>query len=563
MKKKILTSYLITIIFTLLIVTSAFVVLINLKEIDSLKEILNSYNKVIIETNIQDSKTLQNFKINDRVIRFTFVDSKGNVIMDTENTDLDNHLDREEIDLAFKNGEGSILRYSKTEEKNVIYFASKINENKVIRSSIPLDSINVFISSYTGYYILLIVSVIIISIGVSLKLIKAIIYPIKELENASKIISKGDYSRRVIIYTKDEIGSLGRNFNNMAEQLESKIRDSIDKKNKLESILESMESGVIALDTHENVILINQYAKALFEINGDIIGENIFKYILDYDFRTFIRDESRAESKEIKILHPFDKDLRIKRAPIINDKNIPIGTVFTIQDITDIKRLENMRSQFVANVTHELKTPLTSIKGFSETLRYVEDIKTKTKFLDIIDKETDRLTNLINDILILSNIENSNKMKEERFNQREVISEVISIIYPQMESKNITIDVENKGSKVLVGDRDKFYQMILNLVENSIKYSENNKKIKILVYDIKDYLCIEIEDQGVGIPKEDLSRIFERFYMVDKSRAKKGTGLGLAIVKHIVKMFNGEIYVKSEPGCGTKFTIKIRKRQIY
>ena len=562
MKKKILTSYLITIIFTLLILTSAFIALMNLKEISSLKEILNSYNQVIIEENIQDLETLKNFKINNEAIRFTFVDSKGNVILDTENSNLENHIDREEIALALKDGEGSTLRYSKTENKSVIYFANKINENKIIRSSIPLDAVNVFTSSYAGYYILLIISVIIISIGISLRLIKAILYPIKELENASKIISKGDYSRRVTIYTNDEIGSLGRNFNDMAEQLESEIRESIDKKNKLESILESMENGVIAIDPHEKVILINQYAKIFFEIEEDIIGKNISNYVLDYDFITFIRDESKTESREFKILHPFDRDLRIKRAPIINEKNIPIGTVFTIQDITDIKRLENMRSQFVANVTHELKTPLTSIKGFSETLRYVEDVNTKTKFLDIIDKETDRLTNLINDILILSSIENNHKMKDEKFNQGEVISEVISIVYPQMESKNINIEVENKGGKILIGDRDKFYQMILNLVENSIKYSDNNKSIKIYVYDIKDYLCIEIEDQGVGIPKEDLSRIFERFYMVDKSRAKKGTGLGLAIVKHIVKMFNGEIYVKSEPGRGSKFTIKIRKRQI-
>ncbi|WP_300383161.1 ATP-binding protein [Clostridium sp.] len=562
MKRKILTSYLITIIFTLLIITSAFVALINLKEISSLKEVLNSYNKVVIETNIQDLETLNKFKINNKVIRFTFIDSKGNILLDTENDNLENHINREEINEALKNGKGTSLRYSKTEGKNVIYFANKINEEKIIRSSIPLDTIKVFTSSYTRYYILLILSVIIISIGISLKLIKAIVYPIKELENASKIISKGDYSRRVTIYTKDEIGSLGRNFNDMAEQLECKIRDSIDKKNKLESILESMESGIIAIDTNENVILINQYAKSFFEINEDIIGKNIYDYVLDYDFINFIRDELKVESREIKILHPFDRDLKIKRAPIINDKNIPIGTVFTIQDITDIKRLENMRSQFVANVTHELKTPLTSIKGFSETLRYVEDVNTKTKFLDIIDKETDRLTNLINDILILSNIENNQKMKEERFNQGEVISEVINIVYPQMEKKNITIEVKNKGSNNLIGDKDKFYQMILNLVENSIKYSENDKKITISVYDIKDYLFIEVEDQGVGIPNEDLSRVFERFYMVDKSRAKRGTGLGLAIVKHIVKMFNGEIYVKSELGCGTKFTIKIRKRQM-
>ena len=265
------------------------------------------------------------------------------------------------------------------------------------------------------------------------------------------------------------------------------------------------------------------------------------------------------ETKEIKLIHPVPREIRIKKAPIINSKKIPIGVVLTVLDITDIKRLENIRSQFVANVSHELKTPLTSIKGFAETLKYVEDNNTRNKFLDIIDKEAERLTNLINDILILSNIENSNKMKNEEFNPSEVIEDVIKMFLNQINNEEVEIFFDDKGTKELIGDRDKFYQMMLNLVENAIKYSNIKATINIRTYENRDYQYIEVEDNGIGIPIEDLPRIFERFYRVDKSRVKGGTGLGLAIVKHIVKMFNGEVYVDSKLNKGTKFTIKIRK----
>ena len=214
-----------------------------------------------------------------------------------------------------------------------------------------------------------------------------------------------------------------------------------------------------------------------------------------------------------------------------------------------------MRSQFVANVSHELKTPLTSIKGFSETLRIVDDENTKNKFLDIIDKETDRLTLLIEDILILSNIENMNKLSNEKFNPNEVVEDVINMIKKEAAKKNISIEVEKKFNGLLVGDKDKFYQVVLNLTTNSIKYSNENGNVKIFTNKSKDKFVLMVKDDGIGIPKEDLPRIFERFYIVDKSRTSKSTGLGLAIVKHIVKLFNGEIFVESEVGKGSKFTV--------
>ncbi|KLE16393.1 sensor histidine kinase [Clostridium sp. C8] len=559
MRKRILASSLITVIFALIIVTCSFIALVNFKEIDRTKEILAVYNNLVIKSNNFDENNLKNFTINNSKVRFTFVDKEGTVVKDTDNKNLENHLNREEVIGAFKNGEASSTRYSNTENTNVIYYATRIDDNTVIRSSVSLYTIKLFSEDYIKYYSIVIVFVILLSLGLSLKLVRAVIYPVKELEIVTNKIANGDYGRRVSIFTNDEIGSLASTFNNMADQLQAKISDSLDKRNKLEAILESMESGVIAVDNKQNVILINPYAKNLFGIKKDIIGEKISEYIIDYDILTFMKNVPFIEMKEIKLIHPIPRELRIKKAPIINDKKIPIGVVITVLDITDIKRLENIRSQFVANVSHELKTPLTSIKGFAETLKFVEDIDTKNKFLDIIDKEAERLTNLINDILILSNIENNHRMKEETFNPKEVIEDVINMVTPQMNNKNIEIEFINKATKNLIGDRDKFFQMILNLVENAIKYSNNETNIKIKIYNVNDYTYIEVEDNGIGIPKEDLPRIFERFYRVDKSRAKGGTGLGLAIVKHIVKMFNGEIFVNSTLNKGTKFTIRLRR----
>ena len=559
MKKRILISSLITVIFALIIVTCSFIALFNIKEINKTKEILSNYNNILIRKSNFEIEDLNFFTVNKSKVRFTIVDREGNVIKDSQNKELDNHSDREEIIKAFNVGESTVVRYSDTDGINEVYCATKINEEIVIRSSVPISNVKFFNNNNIVYYLFIIILVLILSIALSLKLIRAIIYPLKELEIVTDKIANGDYSKRVNIYTNDEIGSLANTFNNMAEELECRIIDSIDKQNELEAILESMEGGVIAVDNKQKIMLMNPYAKNLFGIKKDIIGENLSEYIIDYDIISFVRSIHEVEAKEIKLIHPIPRELKIRKAPIINSAKIPIGVVVTVLDITDLKRLENIRSEFVANVSHELKTPLTSIKGFAETLKYVEDTSTRNKFLDIIDKESQRLTNLINDILILSNIENNVRMKNEEFNPSIVIEDVVNIFSNEINNEKVDIIFDNKGSKVLIGDRDKFYQMMLNLVQNSIKYSKDKVTINIRTYSNNDYEYIEVEDNGIGIPVEDLPRIFERFYRVDKSRAKGGTGLGLAIVKHIAKMFNGEVYVESIVNKGTKFTIKIRK----
>ena len=559
MKKKIITLVVITVIFALVIVTSCFIGLVNISTIKDAKETLAIYNECVVREDYKDSKLLSLYKFKDNLVRFTVINKEGEVIFDNEITKLDNHNNRQEIIDAFKNGSGSSVRYSESLSTSMVYVATKIDDNTVIRSSVPVNSIRVFTSGTLKYYIAIILLVFVLSLFLAVKLVKIIVYPINELQKVTSKIENGDLNKRAIIYNYDEIGFLAQTFNNIADQLEIRIIDSLDKKNKLEAILESMESGVIAIDNNENIILINSYSQKLFDLKEDNIGKKISDCIIDYDLINFIREIPEIGTKEIKLFHPIERELRVKKSPIINYLNNSIGIVITVQDITDIKRLENMRSEFVANVSHELKTPLTSIKGFSETLRYVDDSETKNKFLDIIDKESERLTNLINDILILSNIENIHKMESEYFNPGDVIENVLDMVKSQAYKKSITIKYNDCFNSEILGSKDKFHQLAVNLIENAIKYSNENGVVKIDLTLEEQYFVFKVKDNGIGIPKNDIPRIFERFYRVDKSRSTRGTGLGLAIVKHIVKLFNGEISVKSKVGRGSTFTVKIKK----
>lgn len=559
MKKKIITLVVITVIFALVIVTSCFIGLVNISTIKDAKETLAIYNECVAREDYKDSKLLSLYKFKDNLVRFTVINKEGEVIFDNEIAKLDNHNNRQEIIDAFKNGSGSSVRYSASLSTSMVYVATKIDDNTVIRSSVPVNNIRVFTSGTLKYYIAIILLVFVLSLFLAIKLVKIIVYPINELQKVTSKIENGDLNKRAIIYNYDEIGFLAQTFNNIADQLEIRIIDSLDKKNKLEAILESMESGVIAIDNNENIILINSYSQKLFDLKEDNIGKKISDCIIDYDLINFIREIPEIGTKEVKLFHPIERELRVKKSPIINYLNNSIGIVITVQDITDIKRLENMRSEFVANVSHELKTPLTSIKGFSETLRYVDDSETKNKFLDIIDKESERLTNLINDILILSNIENLHKMESEYFNPGDVIENVLDMVKSQAYKKSIIIKYNDCFNSEILGSKDKFHQLAVNLIENAIKYSNENGVVKIDLTLEEQYFVFKVKDNGIGIPKNDIPRIFERFYRVDKSRSTRGTGLGLAIVKHIVKLFNGEISVKSKVGIGSTFTVKIKK----
>ncbi|AUM96298.1 TPA: HAMP domain-containing protein [Clostridium botulinum] len=564
MKKKLTLSILIILIFTLTIISSLFLITINNQYIESSKSRLKNNNSLILKViGNEDPKNIVNFIKNnykDNDIRVTLLDYKGNVLVDSKENrvELENHNKREEIINAKKNGEAYSVRYSNTRKVESVYFASKVNNDYIIRSAIDMKDIKLLEKNYSKYYISIILFSFILSFLFSSRISMAMIKPIKNLEFVTARIARGDFDRRVIINSEDEIGRLGRTFNTMADILENSLVEVRDKQNRLEAILKSMDSGVVAIDKEFKVIMINPYANKLFGIKRDIIGENLMDNIRDFELERVLKDKEPGY-KEINILWPEKRTLRIKTTDIIS-KYDNIGTVAVVQDITDIKKLENMREQFVANVSHELKTPLTSIKGFSETLKYVEDKKNREKFLQIINDEADRLTRLINDILVLSNIEKQKQeLIKEEIDLNELIEKVYCLVKKSAEDKNIKINIVEGKVPLLIGNKDKYNQMIINLIDNAIKYTEPNGEVNIGTKQDKDNIIFWVEDTGVGISKEHLDRIFERFYRVDKarSRAEGGTGLGLAIVKHIVLGINGKIEVKSEPKKGTKFIVKI------
>lgn len=563
MKKKLVIYLLSTVIFIFVVVTVLFVSIFNYEYEENLKDKLQINNNMIIS--LLQSNNLRNHEkffvenLSKSEIRVTYIDKKGKVIYDSNANGeaMDNHNNRQEVIEARKSGSGFSVRYSKTTEKTMMYFATTFDDGFIIRSSMPLKIVNGLGSKYFKFYIIAIIFSAAMSIWFSLKLSYIIVKPITDLDFITSRISKGEFHRRAKILSDGEIGQLAKNFNEMADKLEFTLYEVTDKQNRLEAILQSMDSGVIAVDRKNKVIMINPYAKKIFGITKDIIGQNLLDNIRDFELENIFH-QSDDDYKEIKIVWPKERELRIKTADIIN-RSEHIGTVAVVQDITEVKKLEKMRTQFVANVSHELKTPLTSIKGFAETLKYVDDAETKEKFLNIINEEAERLTRLITDILTLSHIEQQKEIKKEEINVNKIVEDVYNLMKNTADAKGIQLSIQEQNIKTLIGDADRFKQMLINLVDNAINYSESGDSVCIGMESKTDRCVLWVVDTGVGIAKEQIPRLFERFYRVDKarSRAKGGTGLGLAIVKHIVLNFNGKIYVESELGNGSKFIVEI------
>lgn len=558
MRKRIISAFITIIILVLVLISSAFLLISNLQNNNSVRERLHANNLVVrnyLEANPMDGERI--FASIPEQIRVTYIDADGHVRYDSSGQEItENHLQRVEIQEALLQGTGTDIRQSDTLGVRMVYVAERLSDGRFIRSAITAGTISLG-QDYMTYIVTAIFTVIFVSMLIIERLSSFLLAPIEELSFATDRIARGELSRRVSVKKDAELKKLSTNFNNMAERLESTFKESLDKQNRLEAILKSMSNGVIALDNSNRIIMMNPFAKTIFGILGDVISMPI----LDIEgLRPLLEIlESGQEELEIRIGKPIRKDLKVKKADILGERMNKVGTVIVVQDITDVRRLENMRSQFVANVSHELKTPLTSIKGFSETLKYVQDEATRIKFLDIINEESERLTRLINDILTLSSIEQSREIKVEAIDVVEETQRIYDILLPLAVDRNIELTLTTASSPILMADRDMYNQMIINLIENAIKYTEPNGKVKVRIESAAHMLTLTIRDTGVGIPAKHMSRIFERFYRVDtaRDRAKGGTGLGLAIVKHIVMAFHGTIDVESEVGKGTLFTIRL------
>ncbi len=562
MRRKILFSMTASVLFSLVITAILVILVSNYEYEENVRKSLKLNNELVINVlKNQDETKLKDFfskNIKNSEMRETLIGKDGTVLSDSEvnPATMDNHNSRKEVIDARVNGTGYSIRYSSSTKAETMYFATVFEDGYVVRSAITMDRISSILWSYGKIYIFIMLASLLVTLLFSSRLAKVLVKPIKELEDTTHRISQGDLHERVKVHSDDEIGDLAGTFNSMADRLENSFKDTTQKQTELEAVMKSMDSGVIAVDRDFRVMLINPYAKKIFGINRDIIGEKLLNNIRDFELEDIIKN--KEYQRELTIFWPVKRDLRIKTADIIYGGE-HMGTVAVIHDITDIKKLENMRSQFVANVSHELKTPLTSIKGFAETLRYVEDADTREKFLNIINDEAERLSRLISDILTLSQIEQTRKIRDDLVDVESTVSQVVMLVKNAAEKKGIKLTVRGDKIEGLHGDADLLKQMLINLVDNAVKYSGEGTEVVISTSMQDNSGVISVTDNGIGIPKEHLERLFERFYRVDAARSREqgGTGLGLAIVKHIVLRFKGSIEVDSEPGRGSTFTVKL------
>jgi two-component system phosphate regulon sensor histidine kinase PhoR len=502
-------------------------------------------------------------------IRITFIDLSGIVKGDSEADYLkmENHSGRIEVKEAIKGDTGVSIRRSETLGVNLLYLAVPFDEyNVILRIAVPLAELSNINNMIWFYSILTILFGLLITIFISLKMSETIIRPIKDFNTASKEISKGNYSKRITIRTKDELSELADSYNEMAATLDRTIFDLNYKKIELESIVDSLSSGIVAVDSFDKIILINPSACGMFDIaeGKSIYGDNIAEHIRNNQINSLLKDtidKNKAYEKEIiengRLLNVSTCPFKQKGTTFENS-----GAVIFIQDITRVRKLEELKTEFVSNVTHELKTPITSIRGFIETLKAgsISNKEVATKFLNIIDVEAERLNSLIDDILQLSEIENKTEDTDvENVNLKDSIDDVYEIMKKDADNKGINL-INNVDESISMNmNKNRMKELFLNLVDNSIKYNIIGGSITIDAHNEEGKTIISVRDTGIGIPKEHIGRIFERFYRVDKGRSRDmgGTGLGLSIVKHIVGLYSGDISVNSEVGKGTEFMIQI------
>ncbi|MDU5594688.1 ATP-binding protein [Peptoniphilus rhinitidis] len=437
-------------------------------------------------------------------------------------------------------GDGKILAIIYvTRNLNSIY--SVIDDSKVIITYATL--ISLIVTSILGYFIA-----------------NSITDPIRALTKKTRAMAKGNFNQSVEIKSDDEIGELGKTFNFLTKELRETIEKMDLEKSKLDTIFNYMAEGVIAIDRKNRLIHANSIAKKILNIsekdfNREINLKSINLYNVDY------KNEESLKGEELTKIG--DNFYKIKYAPYKSDAFVNSGLIIVLQDINKEHLLDIMRKEFVANVSHELKTPITTIKSYTETLLESDlDDESEKKFLRVIDRENSRMSRIVTDLLSLSNIDyNRNNLSFSKFDTYEFIDEAIesqSILISSKNHKiefNIAMDIND-----IYADRNGADQILTNIISNACKYTPENGKISILAKNVDDFVEIKISDNGIGIPEEDLPRITERFYRVEKgrSRAMGGTGLGLSIANEMIKLLGGNLKLDSKFGEGTTVTLLFR-----
>lgn len=508
--------------------------------------------------------------------RITFITRDGKVIGDSEKNplEMDNHSTREEEVIAAKEGIGRAIRYSDTLDREMLYVAGAVNSEDgfdgYIRLSMALDAVTEGLNRawmiMAGGLVLLFVA----ATFVSYKVASSMTSPLEQITRVARRITDLDYDARVPIHRRDEVGQLAKAINAMADSLQAQLKTIRDNEDLLQSVLDNMTGGIVMINAEGEFALLNRASERMLDVkNSEMAGHSYKELKHHYELARLIEEgveRNEPIHEERSIYTPAERIVRLDGVPMVQDGSYR-GMLFLLQEVTEIRRLEKMRSEFVANVSHELKTPVAAVKGFAETLLGggVTDEKTARSFLQIIYDENERLNRLIGDILELSKIESKRVQLEcSPVHLIEFFDSVLGTLSKVAEKKKISLSTKVPNELFMEGDEDKLRQIFMNLLSNAINYTHDGGSVKIIVTngqkaDGTETVVFTVSDTGMGIPRKDLPRIFERFYRVDKARSRSsgGTGLGLSIVKHLVELHRGTITVESDLGIGSSFILEL------
>lgn len=506
--------------------------------------------------------------------RMTVIDLSGMVVYDsaTAKEDLENHNNREEFQAVLSGEEiGTSIRESESTNKTLYYVAVPVMGEQdqllgVLRLSRPVADINQITDQIKNSILIFSLLALILTTFVTLIITKRIAKPINDIMEVAKSLSDKRYEVRYTGNAYGEVADLGETINDLATSLEEQTQELVQNDKRLYELINHLVIGVMLIDEHRTIKMINPAMSIILgEDVSQLVGNSYVEATKSYGLSHMIEmayQKNEKQNDEIYFYYPKDKIVDANIVPIDGKEPGEKNLIILLYDITEIRRLEKVRTDFVTNASHELKTPVTALKGFSETLLdgAMEDKEVLKQFLEIMLAESSRLDFLVNDILELSKLEQKQvPMKVEEINITEAVIATFQIVKQKADEKKMKLNIIEEDNLFITGDSSRFKQILANLINNAVVYTQEGGEVEVITKKEDDFAVIKVSDNGIGIPEDEQDRIFERFYRVDKARSRNsgGTGLGLSIVKYLVESLNGFITVESKLGLGTTFIVRL------
>jgi len=498
--------------------------------------------------------------------RITFIALDGTVLGDNDQTaaSMENHATRPEVQAALAGNIGQDTRYSTTLREYMMYAAvpvlSQGQKIGVARVALPLTTVESSVNSEVLTIITAVVIAAILFILIAALIARMITKPVRQITKAAVGITAGNLGQQIEIRTNDEIGRLAHAFNEMSQNLKTTIAAIVDERGNLATVLTNLTDGVVMTDAEEKLLLTNPAAERLFNFKKENVnGHPLIEAVHDYEIDEIVKKCLSTTHEQTAQLETNGRFIRVIAVPITTGRSY--STLVLFQDLTELRNLQTMRRELIGNISHDLRTPIAGIKAMVETLQdtAIDDKQVALDFLTRINGEVDRLTQMVTELTELSHIETGKaELRRVPTNLNYLIEEVVGQMRPQAESKPVTITTDfNSNLPVIKVDKDRIRQTLTNLVHNAIKFNNPGGKVTITTTFDNESAIVSMSDTGIGISKEDLPHIFERFYKADKARSQGGSGLGLAIAKHTIQAHGGSISVKSEEGKGTTITFDL------